>query len=288
MLDHEIISLPSASTLAVLRRELSDRTPAPKAFAVFADPVFETADPRVDTTSDQTKPIEAGSAPNGQPVRTVHLSELEQRETERSLTELLADDKGSIRRLPFTRREARSIVGLVGRTDTLEALDFDANRSLAMSPEIGHYKYLHFATHAVFNNEHPELSGIVLSLVSKSGGEQDGFLKAYEIYNLKLNADLVVLSSCRTALGREVKGEGLLGLTRGFMYAGAARVLASLWNVSDEATAELMTSFYQSLLSSRQSSPASAIRAAQIKMWNTKRWHSPYYWAGFALQGEPR
>lgn len=204
------------------------------------------------------------------------------------MTELIADEGGKIRRLPFTRQEANSIIGIIGRADTLQALDFDANRSLAISPEIGDYKYLHFATHAIFNNEHPELSGIVLSLVNKSGGEQDGFLKAYEVYNIKLNADLVVLSSCRTALGKEVQGEGLLGLTRGFMYAGAARVLASLWNVSDEATAQLMTSFYRNLLGSQQASPASAIRAAQIKMWSTKKWRSPYYWAGFTLQGEPR
>jgi CHAT domain-containing protein len=193
-----------------------------------------------------------------------------------------------IRRLPFTRQEANSITGLIGGTDALQALDFDASRSLAMSPEIGRYKYVHFATHAIFNNEHPELSGIVLSLVNKSGGEQDGFLKAYEVYNLKLNADLVVLSSCRTALGKEVRGEGLLSLTRGFIYAGASRVLASLWNVSDEATAELMISFYKNLIGGQRASHSSAIRAAQIEMWNSKRWRSPYFWAGFTLQGEPK
>jgi CHAT domain-containing protein len=127
-----------------------------------------------------------------------------------------------------------------------------------------------------------------LSARPLQGGDQDGYLKAYEVYNLKLNAELVVLSSCRTALGKEVKGEGLVGLTRGFMYARAARVLASLWNVSDEATAELMADFYHDLLGSRQLSPAAAIRAAQIKLLKVKRWESPYYWAGFTLQGEPK
>ena len=296
MLDHEVVSLPSASTLAVLRRELSGRKPATRTFAILADPVFERDDPRVVTTNGQTQPqtqpqsqLDARSdTPEPQRASLDAHNKFAASETERSVTELISDETGKIRRLPFTRQEANSIVGLMGRADTLQGLDFDANRGLAMSPEIGQYKYLHFATHAIFNSEHPELSGIVLSLVNKSGGEQDGFLKAYEVYHIKLNADLVVLSSCRTALGKEVRGEGLLSLTRGFMYAGASRVLASLWNVSDEATAQLMINFYQNLLGSRQASPSSAIRAAQIEMWETKRWQSPYYWAGFTLQGEPR
>jgi len=124
-------------------------------------------------------------------------------------------------------------------------------------------------------------------LVNKQGQSQDGFLRLHEVYNLELNADLVVLSACQTALGKEIKGEGLVGLTRGFMYAGAPRVVASLWKVDDKATAELMRRFYRAMLTDGLR-PAAALRAAQVSMWKEKRWEAPYYWAGFVLQGEWR
>jgi CHAT domain-containing protein len=154
-----------------------------------------------------------------------------------------------------------------------------------MNAGLDQYRIVHFATHSLLNSRNPELSGIVLSLVDEAGSAQEGFVRAYEIYNLKLNADLVVLSACSTALGKEIKGEGLAGLTRGFMYAGTPRVIASLWNVRDEATAELMKRFYRNMLIGK-SSPAAALREAQISMWREPRWAAPYYWAGFALQGE--
>jgi CHAT domain-containing protein/tetratricopeptide (TPR) repeat protein len=282
---HEIINLPSASTLAVLRRELTGRRKASNAVAVLADPVFEKQDPRVVEGSDRAKPTTPGQSSTRQQAAAKGLED----ELVRSLKDMsIADEIGRIQRLPFTRQEAKSIVSFVDRKDRLEALDFDASRATALSPVMARYKFVHFATHAVFNSEHPELSGIILSLVDKFGGEQDGFLKAYDVYNLKLQAELVVLSSCRTALGKEVRGEGLMSLTRGFMYAGASRVLASLWNVSDEPTAHLMSDFYKDLLGRRRLSPAAAIRAAQIRMLKSKRWQAPYYWAGFVLQGEPK
>lgn len=133
----------------------------------------------------------------------------------------------------------------------------------------------------------PGLSALVLSLVDEQGKAQDGFLRANEIYNLNLPAELVVLSACQTGLGKEIKGEGLVGLTRGFMYAGAARVVVNLWSVSDNATSELMGEFYRKMLKEGQR-PAEALRTAQIKMWKQKQWASPYYWAAFTLQGEWR
>jgi CHAT domain-containing protein len=132
------------------------------------------------------------------------------------------------------------------------------------------------------------LSGIVLSLVDRNGQPQDGFLRTNEIFNLKLPAELVVLSACRTGLGKEVKGEGLIGLTRGFMYAGTPRVIVSLWSMSDKPTAELMARLYKKLLGPGPERPAAALRSAQIEMLNDKRWEQPYFWAGFVLQGEWR
>jgi CHAT domain-containing protein len=152
---------------------------------------------------------------------------------------------------------------------------------------LGQYRIVHFATHGLINSEHPELSGLVLSLVDENGKPQDGFLRMSDIFNLEMPADLVVLSACQTALGKEVKGEGLVGLTRGFMHAGARRVVASLWQVDDLATAELMKRFYSGMLKENLR-PAAALRAAQTEMSGSSRWSSPYYWAGFVIQGEWR
>jgi CHAT domain-containing protein len=126
---------------------------------------------------------------------------------------------------------------------------------------------------------------MVLSLVDAKGKPQNGFVRLHEIYNLSLPAELVVLSACQTALGKDVKGEGLIGLTRGFMYAGAKRVVASLWQVDDSATAELMQRFYAKMLRDGLR-PAAALREAQVEMWKQNKWKMPYYWAGFTLQGE--
>ena len=147
------------------------------------------------------------------------------------------------------------------------------------------YRIVHFATHGLINNQHAELSGIVLSLVDERGQPQNGFLRIYDIYNMNLKADLVVLSACQTALGKDIKGEGLVGLTRAFMYAGATRVVASLWQADDRGTAALMNRFYEGMLAQRQS-PAAALRNAQLSMWKDKRWRHPRYWAAFTLQGE--
>ena len=125
----------------------------------------------------------------------------------------------------------------------------------------------------------------MLSLFDKDGKPQDGFLRLNQIYNLDLNSDLVVLSACQTALGKDVRGEGLIGLTRGFMYAGAKRIVSSLWKVDDAATAEFMKRFYQNLLQ-KKLAPAAALRAAQTEMKQIPRFRSPYFWAGFTIQGE--
>jgi CHAT domain-containing protein len=144
---------------------------------------------------------------------------------------------------------------------------------------------VHFATHALSDNRHPEFSGLVLSLVDKKGVPQNGFLDLQDIYNLNLPADLVVLSGCETALGTEIQGEGIIGLTRGFMYAGATRVVASLWNVDDASTKMLMERFYRAM-EQEGMPPSAALRTAQISMWKQLRWKNPFYWAAFEIQGE--
>jgi CHAT domain-containing protein len=188
-------------------------------------------------------------------------------------------------RLPFSRREADAIVAKAGQPRTLKALDFTASRETVFKSKLDQYRIIHFATHGLLNSQHPSLSGIVLSLYDEQGRPIDGFVRAHEIYNLKLNAELVVLSACRTALGSEIRGEGLVSLTRGFMYAGTPSVVASVWDVRDEATSELMSRFYERMFKGGKR-PAAALREAQVSLWKEKRWAAPYYWAGFVLQGE--
>jgi CHAT domain-containing protein len=270
IVDHEIVSLPSASALAVQRRGLAGRKPAPNAVAVIADPVFSAADERLRA---QAKTGAATQAHGDGDAST-------------RIIEHLADDSGLIiRRLKFTRQEADQILAEAPRAKNLRAIDFKANRATATGGELSKYRYVHFATHGYIDSERSDLSAIVLSLVDEEGKPQDGFLRAHEIYNLNLPAELVVLSACETGLGKEIRGEGLVGLTRGFMYAGARRVVVSLWNVNDKATAELMARFYRGMLRQNKT-PAAALRAAQIEMSRQKQWQSPYYWAAFVLQGE--
>jgi CHAT domain-containing protein len=250
---------PSASVLAVLRQETAGRKPAAKSLFVAADPVFRADDARM-----------------AQPANSLVAS----RSASRS-------DLQDFERLRFSRTEAAEIGRLAPPGTSRIALDFDASREALLGPEIGQYRVVHLATHSLFDNEHPELSGVVLSLVDRSGKPQNGFLRVYDIYNLRLGADLVVLSACQTALGGEIKGEGLIGLTRGFLYAGAPRIAATLWAIDDRATVEMMKRFYTEMLA-RGERPAAAMRAAQVAMWKSAGWDAPYYWAAFTLQGEWR
>ena len=182
------------------------------------------------------------------------------------------------------------------------AFDFDANRTLALNPDLNQYQIVHFATHGFLNAVDPEYSGLMLSLVTKEGQQQPGFLSAIDVYNLNLPAELVVLHACQTGLGadltgsqpkrdvqsqlKKVRSEGLVGLTRGFMYAGAKRVMVSLWSIKEQATGELMVRFYQSMQGPKKLSPAAALRQAQIEMLTQTKWKSPSDWSGFVIQGE--
>lgn len=264
---HEIISLPSASALEVIRRETSGRVPAARAVAVFADPVLGSSDPRV----------QSAPARHATPPANANASDLLRSAAESGIPRF--------DRLVHTRAEADAIAQVAGAAQTLHSVDFAASRAAALGPRLADYRIVHFATHGLINNRHPQLSGLVLSLVDARGNPQDGFVRLHDIYNMRLGADLVVLSACRTALGHDVRGEGFVGLTRGFMYAGAPRVVASLWDVRDRATAELMRRFYSQMLSGGMA-PAAALRAAQVSMWQEPRWRAPVHWAGFVIQGE--
>jgi CHAT domain-containing protein len=261
IVNHEIVTLPSASTLAFMRRNPVEKPQNRRELAIFADPVFNVADNRVSksTIIQNSLPIELEKS-----ARTAGIT---------------------LARLPYTRIEAEAILELTAARNNTQAFGFEANRNLATSQDLSQYRLLHFATHGLANSENPELSGLVFSLINPEGKVQNGFLRMHELFNLDLPADLVVLSACQTGLGERVRGEGIIGLTRGFMYAGASRVVVSLWNVDDEGTSELMKEFYRYMMQENQS-PAQALRSAQIALWENPQWRSPYYWSGFTLQGE--
>ncbi len=256
---HEIVVLPSASVLALRRQE----PPAGEmSIAILADPVFDDRDPRVRRAS-----TEGAVAATGGPIP--------------------ARSGLSLSRLAGSGLEAKAIEDLLPPGRAWVALGFQASRATAFGGELARHRIVHFATHGVIDAETPELSGLVLSLVDEAGRPQEGFLGLSDIYNLDLRSDLVVLSGCETALGREMRGEGLVGLTRGFLYAGAARVLASLWQVQDRPSKELMERFYRALLLDRLP-PAAALRSAQLSLLRERRWRDPFYWGAFVLQGDWR
>ncbi len=271
---HEVVHLPSASSLAVQRAAIAGRPAAPRWAAVFADPVFDPRDPRLAAQPAPGTP--AAQRPTGAPPAS---------SAQRGSTAGIGGPRFD--RLPSTRREAAAVAALAAPGEVLTALDFDAARALVLGDELRRYRILHFATHGLIDAGNPQLSGLVLSLFDRQGRAQEGFLRLRDIYGLELGADLVVLSGCRTALGQEISGEGLVGLTRGFMYAGVPRVVASLWRVEDRATAELMARFYRSM-SIDGMPPAAALRAAQISILGERGWRDPYYWGAFVLQGDWR
>ena len=266
--EHEITFQPSASALSKLKSR-SIQEPD-KGLAIFADPVFGSDDQRFAA-------IHKDAAPS-------YLAQ------DTQMTQALRDvnsnwANGNIPRLVASRNEANGIVAVIPTADNLKAIDFEANKQVVMAANLSQYRLIHFATHGFLDNKNPELSGLLLSRIDEDGRPKDAFLRLDDIYNLKLNADLVVLSACNSGLGKDVRGEGIVGLVHGFMYAGTSRVVASLWKVDDDATAELMVHFYEEMFRARQS-PAAALRTAQLAMWQQRRWHAPYYWAAFVLQGD--
>jgi CHAT domain-containing protein/Flp pilus assembly protein TadD len=252
LVQNEILTLPSASSIAVLRNKFKGRPLAPKTIAVFADPVF-SSEPR----NDESR----GSGLDNQIDECLNLGSLK-----------------------YTEKEAEDILYFEPNpTKKFSALRFDASVNTVVKSDLSQYQIVHFATHGCVSEKNPQLTKLVLSRFDKKGDNIDGSLNLNKIYNLNLPVELVTLSACKTGLGQNVQGEGLVGLTRGFMYAGAKRVVVSLWSVNDSSTATLMKNFYEKMLKGKQN-PVAAMREAQKEMWKSGK--APYYWAAFTVQGE--
>ncbi|MGD1862586.1 MAG: CHAT domain-containing protein [Leptolyngbyaceae cyanobacterium] len=265
LLEHEVILLPSASALVAIRQDQPNRTEPEHELAMFANPVFSH------------KNSEAPGIALAEGFELTPNTELDD-------VEVLYSE------LPTTAEQLADIEPLIPASDRIQYLKHDADLEAALSPELGDYRIVHFATHGIFNSRAPERSGIVLSAISEEGILQPGLLSpTYAFNGMNLDStELVVLSGCRTGLSNsDVTREGLTGLTGGLFAAGADRVVASLWSVQDTATQELMGRFYERMLDPEiNMTPAEALRDAQISMWNEPQWQTPYYWAAFTLQGE--
>lgn len=277
---HEVVHVPSASALLALREQRALRPPrqvpggARGLIAVIADPIFDTDDPRLPEVAEASAADASAS--------------------EASASEPPAETR-RLGRLRFSGVEADAILRLAGErahheagapAGSFRALGFEATREAATDPELARYRFVHLSTHGRIDTERPELSQLVFARFDPQGRSRNASLLAHEVYDLDLPVDLVVLSACETALGKEVRGEGLVGLSQGFLSAGAAAVLVSLWRVDDRATAALMERFYRRLLAG--ASPAAALREAQDALRRETDWEAPYYWAGFVLQGDWR
>jgi CHAT domain-containing protein/tetratricopeptide (TPR) repeat protein len=268
---NEISALPSFSTLIAIRA-MPSRTVSPeRTVAVIADPVFNDNDDRVQREEGTSGIASAAPGPSLHP------------SVQQGVDRVMRDSGAS--RLIYASEEADAILAAAPSGTTIVARGFDATRETAMSSHVGQYQIVHFATHGFLNNEHPELSAIVLTMVDRNGAKTNGLMPLHDIYSLDLSAELTVLSACQTALGKDIKGEGPVGLTHSFISAGSKSVVASLWKVDDRATAALMRDFYESLLQEGMPT-AKALRSAKLKMLRDKRWSAPYFWAGFVLQGE--
>jgi CHAT domain-containing protein len=276
---NEVIYAPSASVVGAIKQQRSKSNS--RAMLIIADPVFNSNDARAK---------KATGTPSGDAeVRGL------------GIQGALADVAGSnaattpnpqmeglpLSRLNGTRTEAEQISKLAkasgGQADVW--LDLDANEENLGARDVSKYGIIHVATHGLLNAERPQFTGVVLSLVGNK--THDGFVRTDEVFNLRLGAPLVMLSACETGLGKEKRGEGVIGLTRAFMYAGAPTVGVSLWSVADKSTADLMTDFYKRLLSTGEgTTSSSALRGAQLAMISGKKYSAPFYWAPFVLVGD--
>lgn len=244
---HQVVRGPSLTVLARLRARRAARGPS-RGLALLGDAVFSSLDDRLPSAT-----------------RT-------------------SGEEDEPRRLSWLDDEVRSIVGEAGSEDVLAVTGFDAVPEVVLGGALRELPILHFNGHGRADPKRPERSGLLLSSYDRRGRARPGWLTAKEVRELDLEADVVVLSACRTGLGREVRGEGLVGLSHSFLAAGASSVVASLWNVDDRATAALMGRFHRELLGGRP--PAEALRAAQLHLRDETRWSAPYYWGGFVLQGD--
>lgn len=272
---NEVVYAPSASVVGAIKQQRVK--PTSKAMLIIADPIFNSNDARARRV--------AATASADAEARGIGISSAVN-DVAGPATPTGKMDGLPLARLPGTRAEAEQISKLA-RTSGGQAdmwLDLDASEDNFSTRDISKYRVIHVATHGLLNAERPQFTGVVLSLIGNKNA--DGFVRTDEVFNLRLGSPLVMLSACETGLGKEKRGEGVMGLTRAFMYAGAPTVGVSLWSVADKSTSDLMTDFYKRLLAPGDTPPSTALRGAQLAMISGKKYSAPFYWAPFVLVGD--
>jgi CHAT domain-containing protein/tetratricopeptide (TPR) repeat protein len=291
---NEVVNAPSASVLALIMSNQAANRAQNRAMLIVADPVFTTNDPRLrgargtaqaGASAEATRGIGLGSAV----ADVTGSAPPPAQQTPSSGGTTPTNDNLQIARLEGSRAEAEQISGLAraagARTDVW--LDLEASEANIRTRDARQYGIVHVATHGILNSERPQFSGLIFSLVGNR--DADGFLRTDEVFNVRLGSPLVMLSACVTGLGREKRGEGVIGLARAFMYAGAPTVGVTLWQVGDRSTVDLMNGFYRRLLARQSPQQASAaLRAAQIEMIEGRRYSQPFFWSPFVLVGDWR
>lgn len=249
---HTVSYLPSVATLAFMRNSSPPTQTDAVNIVALADPVFSATDARL------------------------------------SANAATSDSRPALNRLPLGASEVNEIERALPPGHQLDKiLGPDASRAALLDRDLSAASVVHIATHGVTNADRPELSGLTLSRFDGDGSRITGFVGIRDIYQLRLNARLVVLSACENGLGADLGAEGLVGLARAFLFAGSREIVASLWQVQDRSTAELMAHFYTQMLENGLDAPA-ALRAAKLKIREDRRWRHPYFWAGFTIQGDFR
>lgn len=265
LLTSEIIYAPSAQTLSIIAKNQKAVSTTTKNLLIFSDPVFTSDDVRF---SPENRPVETSGEEIGQTAKF-----------------RFAESLNNLARLPASKIESETIIQTVGAATTENYTGFAATRENLLNLKTGDYKIIHFATHGLVKEKHPELSGIMFSRFDAEGQKLDHSVRIQDIYGLNLNADLVVLSACETGIGKEIRGEGLVSLNNAFLQTGAKSVVATLWKVEDGATLELMRNFYD-LMVNEKLPPSKALQKSQIKLRENPQYRSPFYWAAFTVQGD--
>ncbi|HEX7317768.1 MAG TPA: CHAT domain-containing tetratricopeptide repeat protein [Pyrinomonadaceae bacterium] len=279
---NDTVFAPSASVVAAIRQQRATAATNAGNMLVVADPVFDLADSRAGANTQQ-----AGAGAGRAPGFDSAVADVSEGFKPASLQPSAGARRVALVRLAGTEAEAEQIKALAERAGHKADvwLGLDASESELEARDLRGYRVLHFATHGLLNAERPQFTGVVLSLVGDRAGA-DGFLRTDEVFNLKLGSPLVMLSACETGLGREKRGEGVMGLSRAFMYAGAPTVGVTLWSVADRPTADLMSDFYRNLLAAQAPSPSAAMHAARLSLLARKETSAPYFWAPFVLAGD--
>lgn len=267
---YEVVEEPSASVAMALVERPSPRQKKEVRIAVFADPVYNNFDPRLGNHREGAQTIRVAAAAVSEP-HTLRS------DTDYDLTELP--------RLRGSLMEARAIEDIAGADRVKEFLGFAATPAAAMRLDWRNYSIADFAAHAIVNPAHPELSGIVLSMVNRDSTRENGVLWLNDIYRTPMPVSLVVLSGCGTAGGKAIPGEGISGLAQAFLSSGASGVVGTLWSVNDQAAGKMVPWFYRALLD-RNLNISASLRMAQLRMLAGHQ--PPYDWAGYLVEGNWR